>query len=275
MAVSAAFSRTLLAGVMAAALGACTTMGAPPAETAAIDAGVYAGRSVLDVAIEAAGGEAALAKVKELYWTGAATVTADGKTVEENHAVLVRPFNFYRITSWAKGAEPKTAKTVQAELGKAWDVTRVTWTPMPEAGAKFENEQLGIYSLMLLTQLKADGVTVKEQPAGSDGTRAVQVLRGDFGAELEFDASGKLVRAGYTGTDPKTGASVAEIYSFTGEIVSNGVKWPKQIKVERNGAPAYAIELATFEALPNRTVRPLEQAMQYEQGGPVGEDDAG
>ena len=275
MVVSGAFSRTLLAGVIAAALGACTTTGAPPPDTASANAGIYAGRSVIDVAIEAAGGEAALAKVKELYWTGAATVTADGKTVEQNHAVLVRPFNFYRLTTWAKGAEPKTAKTVQAELGKAWDVTRVTWQPMPEAGAKFENEQLGVYSLMLLTQLKGDGVTVKEQPVGEDGTRAVQVLRDGFGAELEFDAAGKLVRAGYSGTDPKTGASVAEIYSFSGEIVSNGVKWPKQIKVERNGAPAYAIELATLEALPNRTVRPLEQAMQYDGSAPPGDDDAG
>lgn len=275
MVVSAAFSRTLLAGVMAAALGACTTTDAPPADTAAASAGIYAGRSVLDVAIEAAGGEAALAKVRELYWTGAATVTAEGKAVEQNHAVLVRPFNFYRLTSWAKGAKPQTARTVQAELDKAWDVTRVTWQPMPEAGAKFENEQLGIYSLMLLTQLKADGVTVKEQPVGEDGTRAIQVTRGGLATELEFDAAGKLVRAGYNGTDPRTGASVVEVYSFSGEIVSNGVKWPKQIKVERNGATASEIELATFEALPNKTVRPLAQAMQYDPSAPPSEDDAG
>lgn len=276
MAVSKVFSRTLLVGTLAAALGACATTGAPPADTAAANAGIYAGRSVLDVAIDAAGGEAALAKVKELYWTGVAKITADGKTVEENHAVLVRPFSFYRITSWAKGAEDKTSKTIQAELGKAWDVTRVTWQPMPEAGAKFENEQLGLLSLMLLTPLKEPGVTIKDQPVGEDGTRAIQVVReGAPAAELEFDASGKLVRAGYAGTNPKTGASVVEVYSFSGEIVSNGVKWPKQIKVERDGAPAFEIELATFEALPTKTVRPLAQAMQYEQGGPVGDDDAG
>ena len=272
-----AISRTLLAcAAMAAMLGACTTMDSPPAGASAANAGIYAGRSVLDVAIEAAGGEAALAKVKELYWTGAAKVTADGKTAEQTQAVLVRPFSFYRISSWARGAEPKTARTTQAELGKAWDVNRVSWTPMPEAGAKFENEQLGLYSLMLLAPLKADGVTVKEQPAGADGARAIQVERaGGPVAELEFDAAGKLVRAGYTGTDPKTGASVVEVYSFSGEIVSNGVKWPKQIRIERNGAPAYEIELATFEALPEKTVRPLEQAMQYETGGPPSGDDAG
>lgn len=270
-----AFSRNLLmAAAMLAALGACTTTA--PQETVAQASGVYAGKSVLDAAIEAAGGEAALAKVQELYWTGAATVTADGKTAEQNAAVLVRPFTFYRVTTWAKGKEARTANTTQAEQGKAWNVNRVSWIPMEDAGAKFENEQLGLFSLMLLTPLKADGVTVTEQPAGADGTRAIQVAKaGAPGAELEFNADGKLVRAGFAGTDPKTGAATTEVYTFSGEIVSNGVKWPKHITATRNGAAWYEIELATFEALPTKTVRPLEQAMQYETGGPPTIEDAG
>lgn len=271
------FSRTLLAcAAMAAALGACTTAQAPPAAPA-VEAGIYAGKSVLDVAVDAAGGEAALSKVKEIYFTGAAKVTADGATVEQNAAIVVRPFSFYRSTNWAKGAEPKTAKTTQAELNQAWDVTRVTWQPMAAPAAKFENEVLAFYSMMLLAPLKAQGVVVTEAPVGEDGTRAIQVARpGAPAAELEFDAAGKLVRAGYTGTDPKTGAASPTIATFSGEIVSNGVKWPKHIKIERNGAPAFEIEIATFEALPEKVVRPLDQAMQYEGGqNNAGEEDAG
>ncbi len=272
-----AVSRTLIAcAALAAALGGCATTDAPPADAAAVDAGIYAGKSVLDVAIEAAGGEAALGKVKEIYFTGAAKVTVDGTTTEQNVAVLVRPFSFYRLTSWAKGAEPKTAKTVQAELGKAWDVNRVTWQPMAAPAAKFENEQLAFYSMMLLAPLKAAGVSVDEQPVGADGTRAIQVAHpGAPASELEFDASGKLVRGGHAGTDPKTGAASVTMASFSGEITSNGVKWPKIIKIERNGAPALEIEIATFEALPNKTVRPLEQAMQYDSSAPPSDDDAG
>ncbi len=271
------FSRTLLAcAAMAAALGGCTTTEAPPA-AAVVETGPYAGRSVLDVAIEAAGGEAAIGKVKEIYFTGAAKVTVDGAAVEQNVAIVVRPFSFYRSTNWAKGAQPKTAKTTQAELGQAWDVNRVTWQPMAAPAAKFENEQLGLYSLMLLAPLKAQGATVREQPVGADGTRAIQVTHpGAPGAELEFDASGKLVRAGYSGTDPKTGAATATIATFSGEIISNGVKWPRHIKIERNGSPAFEIEIATFEALPAHAVRPLDQAMQYEGGqNNAGEEDAG
>lgn len=269
------FSRNLLMAAAAlAALGGCSTTAAQ--DTAAPASGVYAGKSVLDAAIDAAGGEAALARVQELYWTGMATVTTDGKSAEKNAAVLVRPFSFYRVTTWAKGAEPRTASTTQAEQGKAWNVNRVSWNPMEEAGAKAENEQLGLFSLMLLTPLKADGVTVTEQPVGADGTRAIQATRaGAPATELEFNADGKLVRAGFTGTDPKTGAATAEVYTFSGEIVSNGVKWPRHIKAERNGSVWFEIELATFEALPTKTVRPLEQAMQYESGGPPTIEDAG
>lgn len=272
-----AFSRTLMAcAALATALGGCATTDTPPSDAVMADAGIYAGKSVLDVAIAAAGGEAALAKVKEIYFTGAAKVTVDGATTEQNIAILLRPNTFYRLTSWARGAEPKTAKTVQAEMGQAWDVNRVTWQPMAEAGAKFENEQLAFYSMMLLAPLKAAGVDVNEQPAASDGTRAIQITApGAPAAELEFDASGKLVRGGHVGTDPKTGADVVTVATFSGEVISNGVKWPKHISIERNGTPALEIEVATFEALPEKTVRPLEQAMQYDGSAPPSDDDAG
>src|SRR5690606_32329784 len=120
---------------------------------------------------------------------------------------VVRPNNFYRVTTWAKGKDARTAKTTQAEQNKAWDVTHVTWNPMPEPAAKFENEQLALFSAMLLAPLKDASVT--EQPAAADGTRTVKVDRqGASPIELSFDAAGKLVKAAYSGTDAKTGAAV-------------------------------------------------------------------
>mgnify|MGYP005829845945 CR=1 FL=1 len=166
-----AFSRTLLmSAALLAALGACTTTGESGSQAAV----AAPAKSALTSGIEAAGGEEALGKVQELYWTGLAKVTTDGKTEEVNTAVVVRPNNFYRVTTWAKGKEARTAKTTQAEQNKAWDVTHVTWNPMPEPAAKFENEQLALFSAMLLAPLKDASVT--EQPAAADGTRTVKVL---------------------------------------------------------------------------------------------------
>ena len=263
----------LASAAILAALGACTTADAPPADSMVAQP---SGPNALEFAMEAAGGKAALAKVQEVFFSGDAKVTVDGKTAEQTTAVLVRPFSFYRVTSWAKGAEPKTAKTTQAELGKAWDVTRVTWQPMPEAGANFENEQLALFSTMLLAPLSAEGVVVTEMPVANTGTRAFQVQRpGAKAVEIALDGSGKLVSATYSGTDPKTGAAVTETATFSGEVTSNGVKWPRHIKIARDGSAWYEVEITTFEALPNKTVRPLAQAMQYDSSAPPSDDDAG
>jgi hypothetical protein len=266
-----AFSRNLLmSAALLAALGACTTTGESESQAAV----AAPAKSALASGMEAAGGEDALAKVQELYWTGLAKVTTDGKTEEVNTAVVVRPHSFYRVSTWAKGKDAKTAKTTQAEQNKAWDVTRVTWNPMSDAAAKFENEQLALFSAMLLAPVK--DATVTEQKPAADGTRTVKVAReGASPIELSFDASGKLVKAAYAGTDAKTGATVAEVARFSGEVSDNGVKWPKHITIERDGAVRYDLEIASFEALPEKKVRPLEQAMQYDQGGPPSDDDAG
>lgn len=272
------FSKNWLMSAAAfAALGACTTMEASgPGAMAQGSSGVYAGKSVLDAAIEAAGGEAALSKVQELYWTGTAKVTAADKVTDLGVATLVRPFLNARFSSWPVADGPKKARTIQVEQGKAWDINRTTWIPMPDPQAKNENEQMGLYSFMLLAPLKAAEATVKEQPVGTDGSRAIQVTYHGQAVEMEFNASGKLVRAGGSVADPKGGADIVQVATFSGEVVSNGVKWPQHIAITQNGAPFYEVDITKFEALPQKTVRPMEQSMQYDQKKVVpGAADAG
>ena len=259
------------------ALAACASM---QGGSAAAAADAYAGKSVLEAAIEAAGGEAALSKVKELDWTGTAVVNADGKTTEIEVQTVVRPLTYARTTSWPKAEGEKAARTIQAEFGRAWTVNRVVWTPMSEAEAAHENQQYALYGLMLLAPLKDAAATVKEAPVGPDGTRAIQITHPKAQpTELEFDSSGKLVRAGFSVRDPKGGAAdIVQIARFSGEIVSNGVKWPKRITIEQNGAPYFDLTIATFEARPEFSVIPLkhtlEQPGQPPQGRP-GDENAG
>ena len=274
-----AFSRTwLMSAAALAALGACTTVDAsgPGATTQPAASGAYAGKSTLDAAIEAAGGEAALSKVQELYWTGTAKMTAADKVTELGVATIVRPFLNARFSNWPAADGPKKARTIQVEQGKAWDVNKVTWTPMPDPQAKNENQQLGLYSFMLLAPLKSADATVKEQPVGKDGTHAIQATYKGQGIELEFDANAKLVRAGGTVADPKGGPNIVQVATFSGEVVSNGVKWPQHITITQNGAPFFEVEVTKFEALPQKTVRPMEQSLQYDQKKVVpGAADAG
>ncbi|RYG34091.1 MAG: hypothetical protein EON93_08620 [Burkholderiales bacterium] len=267
------FKHAMMASALVA-LGACATSGDTTAASA--DAGVFAGKSVLDAAIDAAGGEAALSQVKELEWTGKATVNADGKTTALNVITVIRPqTNWARSTSWTDAAGQKKARTLQAEMGKAWDVNVVNWTPLPAAQAAHENQQFGLYKLMLLAPLKAAGATTSEGKAGADGVRTIKAqLEGGVPAELGFDATGKLVSASMAVRDPKGGADLQQTIKFSGEIVSNGVKWPKQISIQQNGAPYYDLELATFEANAAIKPRPLQHTLDDGQQ-PPGDQDAG
>ena len=262
------FNRGLMAAAALAALGACATAPQEAASTAA--PGVYAGKSVLDAAIEAAGGQAALAQVKEIEWTGTATVNAGGKTSVLEVMTVVRPHaNWARSTSWAKADGPKKAKTLQAEQGKAWRVDSVTWTPLPEAQSVHENQQFGLYKLMLLAPLKDAGAKVSDGAVGVDGGRTIKAqLEGGVPAELGFDASGKLVSAAMSVRDAAGGPDVAETVKFSGEIVSNGVKWPKRITIEQNGAPYFDLEIATFEANTTIKPRPLQHTLDDGQTPP-------
>ena len=97
--------------------------------------------------------------------------------------------------------------------------------------------------------------------------------------DLTFDGSGKLVRAAYSVRDPKGGATpIAQVAEFSGEVTSNGVKWPKKISIKQNGAAYFDLDIATFEARPDLSVIPLkhtlEQPGQPPQGQP-GDENAG
>lgn len=260
--------RGIAAVALAAALGACATGAATAPEQAAPS--VYAGKSVLDAAIEAAGGQAALNQIKEIEWTGKATVQAEGKTTNINVATVLRPAtNWSRSTSWTDAEGPKKARTIQTEQGKGWTVNGVVWMPMPEAQAIHENQQFGLYKLMLLTPLKEAGVKVEEAPAGEAGTRTITTqLQGGAPASLTFDAAGKLIGAQLTVRDAAGAADIKEVVKFSGEVVSNGVKWPKTISISQNGAPYFDLEIATFDALTTLKPRPLVHTLDDGQTPP-------
>lgn len=252
------FHRGIAAAALMAALGACATApdAAAPAQAAAPS------KSVLQSAIDAAGGQAALSQVKEVEWTGKATINAGGKTTNVNVVTVLRPAgDWSRSTTWTDAEGPKKARTIQTEQGKGWTVNSVTWTPMPEAQAVHENQQFGLYKAMLLTSLT--GAT-EDAAARSLKTQ----LHGGAPAELMFDASGKLTGATLTVRDAAGGADIKETVKFSGEIVSNGVKWPKQISITQNGAPYFDLEIATFEALSATKPRPMVHTLDDGQTPP-------
>jgi outer membrane protein assembly factor BamE (lipoprotein component of BamABCDE complex) len=268
------------------ALSGCTTTdagagGSASAAASPAKADVYAGKSVLDAAIAAQGGETALKAVKELDWSGTATVNAEGKTTELEVQTIVRPYTFARATSWAKGAKEESAKTIQVDFGKAWSVSRVTWTPMAASEEKHEQQQFSHYGVMVLSTLKEPGVKVTETAPGKDGTRNLHVEHPKAPPmDLRFDASGKLVQISDSVVDSKDATkTIPQVIELSGEVVSNGVKWPQRISIKQNGLPYYDLQIAKFEARGDNSVQPLKHTLevpgQAQQQGRPGAENAG
>lgn len=254
------------------ALAACSSM--PDTATPA-SADVYSGKSVLDAAIGAAGGEAALRQVKEINWTGSGAVTAAGKTTEVELETIVRPFTYARSTTWPKAEGRKASRAIQVEYGKAWSIARQSWEPMKEAASDHEVQQFALYGVMLLATLKDPAVKVQETAPGKDGTRNLHVEHPKAPPiDLRFDAAGKLIRAANNVRDPAGGATpIAQVAEFSGEIVSNGVKWPKRITIRQNDQPYLDIELATFNARASNSIIPMPQSLAQPGGGPPPDDE--
>jgi hypothetical protein len=116
---------------------------------------------------------------------------------------------------------------------------------------------------MLLIPLKDAGAKVTQDPVGVGGTHAIKgVLADGLAGELEFDKSARLTRAGMVAPDPAGGAApLIEQVAFSGELVSNGVKWPRHISIQQNGQPFFELELTSFEANAVIKPRPIEHTM--------------
>jgi len=69
--------------------------------------------ALLDAAIDAAGGETNLARVRTLHWTGEATVFAGERRIELGVDTTVTPFLRARSTTWLRD-QPETTRRVLA-----------------------------------------------------------------------------------------------------------------------------------------------------------------
>ncbi len=203
---------------------------------------------------------AALSPVKELEWTGTATITAGGKTTVVDLETVVRPLTHWaRSTSWPKADRPKAARTIQTEQGKGWTVNRVTWTPMPEAQAVHENQQFALYSLMLLTPLKDPAAKVSEQPAGAGGAHAIKAsLANGMGGDLSFDAAGETLRrnadrarSGRRGRHQGNG-------DFLRRDREQWRQMAKEISIQQNGQPYFDLETGDVRSNARPQAAPAE-----------------
>jgi hypothetical protein len=204
--------------------------------------------ALLDEAMEAAGGYAALSKVRTLRWTGEATVHAGDRRIELGVDTRVTPRESARSDTWLRDQGRATLRTLEIGPDGGAMLRDGQRTPMPAAMLAHERLQYATYALMLLAPLRSDGAQVERRP-DVDGLRVLHArLPGAAPALMFFDANARLVRLEDVVPDPEGGREVAQRFDFDGTLESNGVRWPRTIRIAQEGRPYFELRLSTFEA---------------------------
>lgn len=202
----------------------------------------------LEYAIARAGGAEALGRVQALSWQGRARIHAGTNVIEIGVSTRVVPFRSARSESWLPTQDrPSSSRTMIVEEGQGWLERGGTRSPMPAAMLAHEQQQYAIYGVMLLVPLRGRLISWRRDEAG----RAVLGVRRRPApdTDLVFDRESRLVEARNRVSDPEGGAeTIDQIFRFSGEIVSNGVRWPRRIEILQRGQPYFTLEIERFEA---------------------------
>jgi hypothetical protein len=215
-------------------------------------------RAILDRAIDAAGGRAALNAAHVLAWTGTAVVHQGERRIEIGVETVVEPFVYARSETWLLSQGNSSRRTLEID-GTEGTVVRGGQRTAMEAGAvAHERQQFAIYGLMRLVPLLDSGVVldVETPPAAAPvNVRYALMARHADAPEtvLMFDGDYRLVAADNVVVNPETGKPpIPQRFLFEGVIEGGGLRWPRTLRILQNGQPYFDL---TLDSLTPRSAR--------------------
>ena len=182
-------------------------------------------KTLVERAIKARGGEKALENATVFEWKGRATVyeEEDAKVVLDGHWI-VEP--------------PDRAVVITTEAGKGKESTRRTVL----LGAEGWTQPLYFASLARALPLRDPSFRLTVA-----GPRTLRVEKeGRPTVDLLYDGTGWLDTLRAQVPNPDGAGTVVEEITFTGEVFSKGVRWPRRINVSRDGEPYVDLEITEF-----------------------------
>lgn len=209
--------------------------------------------ALLQQAIDAAGGQAALSQAQVLAWTGEAVVMADGQRIELGVDTRVAPFTQARSDTWLRNPGRSTLRSLEIDGDQGWMTCGGQRTAMPIAMQRHERAQYAVYGLMRLVTLRDAGADVQALPDDADGLRGLRVSHPQAPTtDMYFHVDGRL--AYLTNSVPAADGhgSVAQRFGFEDTIEGDGVRWPRTLRISQSGQPYFELHLLTFHAAPKQ-----------------------
>jgi len=207
--------------------------------------------ALLQQAIDAAGGEAALTQARVLTWSGSATVFAGDNKIELGVESRVEPFRSARSDTWLLGQGRRTLRTLQIDGDQGWMVRDGKRTEMPAQSLRHERAQYAVYGLMRLVTLRQPGVVLRVLPVDGQGRRGLHVQHPSAPeADIYFDTDGRLAYLTDNVPAPEGEGTLAQRFDFEGSIEGRGVRWPRIVRISQNNKPYFELRLEQFRPEP-------------------------
>ncbi len=208
-------------------------------------------QALLQQAIDAAGGEAALTNARVLTWSGSATVFAGENKIELGVQSRVEPFRRAQSDTWLLSKGRATLRTLQIDGDQGWMARDGKRTEMPAQSLHHERAQYAVYGLMRLVTLRQPGVVLRVLPADSHGRRGLHVQHPSAPeADMYLNADGRLAYLTDNVPAPEGEGTLAQRFDFDGSIESHGVRWPRIVRISQNGKPYFELRLEQFQPEP-------------------------
>jgi len=208
--------------------------------------------ALLERAIAAAGGERALDRARSLSWEGEAEVHAGTTTIPVWVRTRVRPFASAYSTSWRRDETPPRPRQMRIDAtGGELVLPDGTRRPMPEPMLRHERAQFAVYGLMRLLPLREAGVRRAPLPPDAQGRPGIRVEHPLAPpADPHFAPDGRL--AVLTNRVPAADGNgeVTQRFLFDGTVEAAGVRWPRRLRIEHDGAPYFELRIERFEVSP-------------------------
>jgi uncharacterized membrane protein len=201
--------------------------------------------AILAKAIEASGGAEALKRARVLNWRGRETIYGVGRQTHIDGRWTVEPPDRASVTTWEVDKGESSARRMIID-GASGSMERSGKSmPMPPEMLANERDQFYLYSVLKLTPLLDPDV--KLMAITEHGAPGLNVVRpGRPNVSILFDASGRPTRLRTSVLDPATKQPVAEELQFQGTVESEGIRWPRQIRILQAGKLFFELEISEF-----------------------------
>jgi hypothetical protein len=207
--------------------------------------------SIVEQAIEMAGGASALERARALVWEGDAAVHARGRTVELSGRWAVQPPDSAVVATWERSRGQASTRRLILSGTRGWFERDGQLSPMPPTVLANEREQFYLYNVMRLVPLRAPSVTLTAIAADSLGQRGVRVTQaGRPDVDLYVDGTGRLAHLRTRVTDAMSGNPAVEDVWLGGVVEADGVRWPRSVRLTLDGKPYFELEIRTLRVLP-------------------------